>query len=68
MVTVTVVDDGGTANGGIDTFSQTFMVTVTSVNDQPVFDAIPNQSVAQGSTMTQMVTISNVSAGPVNEN
>ncbi|MDF1661152.1 MAG: lamin tail domain-containing protein, partial [Planctomycetota bacterium] len=67
MVTVTVVDDGGTANGGIDTFSQSFMVTVTSVNDQPTFDAIPNQSVAQGSTMTQMVTISNVSAGPANE-
>lgn len=68
MVTVTVVDDGGTANGGIDTFSQTFMVTVTSVNDQPTFDAIPNQNVSQGSTMTQMVTISNVSAGPANEN
>ena len=34
-ITVTVMDNGGTANGGINTFSQTFTVTVTPVNQQP---------------------------------
>ena len=39
MITVTVTDNGGTANGGINTFSQTFTVTVIggqpAPHDQP---------------------------------
>ena len=35
-ITVTVKDNGGTADGGVDTFSRTFNVTVTAVNDAPV--------------------------------
>ena len=32
------MDDGGTANGGIDTSAaQTFTITVTAVNDAPSF-------------------------------
>ena len=34
-ITVTVHDDGGTDNGGIDTFTRTFVVTVTSGNHPP---------------------------------
>ncbi|WP_170837117.1 Ig-like domain-containing protein [Aquimarina amphilecti] len=35
-VTVNLSDDGGTANGGVDTSTdQTFMITVTSANDEP---------------------------------
>jgi Bacterial Ig domain len=48
VATVTVIahDDGGTANGGVDTSSpQTFTVTVIPVNDAPSFTAGPNQSV-----------------------
>jgi phospholipase/lecithinase/hemolysin/cyclophilin family peptidyl-prolyl cis-trans isomerase len=36
LITVTVQDNGGTANGGVDTVSQTFTVNVTAVNDLPV--------------------------------
>jgi len=36
LITVTVKDDGGTANGGVDTFVRTFTVTVNPVNDAPV--------------------------------
>src|SRR5207248_1089344 len=37
-VTVTAHDDGGTANGGVDTSAaQTFTITVTAVNDAPSF-------------------------------
>src|SRR6185295_16833825 len=36
-VTVRVHDNGGTANGGVDTSApQTFTITVTAVNDAPV--------------------------------
>ena len=34
-ITVTVKDDGGTANGGDDTKTRTFTITVNSVNDEP---------------------------------
>ena len=38
---VTVQDDGGTANGGVDTSSvQTFTITINSVNDAPTFFAL----------------------------
>ena len=30
-----VKDNGGTANGGLDTLSQTFTINVTAVNDAP---------------------------------
>ena len=37
-ITVTLADNGGTANGGVDTSApQTFTITVTAVNDAPSF-------------------------------
>ena len=37
-VTVRIHDDGGTANGGVDTSAaQTFTITITAVNDVPSF-------------------------------
>ncbi|SFN50622.1 Ig-like domain-containing protein [Dokdonella immobilis] len=48
-VTVAVHDDGGTANGGVDTSAtQTFTITVTAVNDAPSFTAGPDQNVVEG--------------------
>src|SRR6185503_16625403 len=44
-ITVTVKDNGGTANGGVDTLVRTFLVTVNSVNDAPTFTKGPNQTV-----------------------
>ena len=39
-ITVALQDNGGTANGGVDTSApQTFTITVTPVNDAPVFTA-----------------------------
>jgi large repetitive protein len=43
---VVVQDDGGTANGGIDTSApQTFTITVNDINDPPAFTAGANQTV-----------------------
>jgi len=42
-VTVSIHDDGGTANGGQDTSAtQTFTITITSVNDAPSVASDPN--------------------------
>lgn len=37
-VVVTVMDDGGTALGGVDRTSKTFTINVTELNDAPEFD------------------------------
>jgi hypothetical protein len=38
-LTLTLSDDGGTANGGVDTSAaQTFVINVSAVNDQPLLD------------------------------
>ena len=47
-ITVVLKDNGGTANGGVDTSaSQTFTITVNAVNDAPIntvpFSAVTNQ-------------------------
>jgi len=69
LVTLDVMDDGGTANGGDDTSStQTFTITVNGVNDEPEFTAGTDQSVledAGAQTVTNWAT--GISAGPPDE-
>lgn len=62
IITVTVTDNGGTANGGVNTFSRTFTVTVTPVNDAPTLDAIPDTSASQDDGV-QIVNLAGISAG-----
>src|SRR5262249_857129 len=45
IIPVTVMDNGGTQNGGVNTFSQSFTVTVTPVNQAPTLNTIANQSI-----------------------
>src|SRR3989442_767810 len=65
-VTVTLSDNGGTANGGVDTSAtQTFTITVTPVNDVPSFTKGANQTVLEDTgaqTVTAWATA--ISAGP----
>jgi hypothetical protein len=62
-ITVTVKDDGGTANGGVDTVVQTFTVTVTFVNQQPTLDVIPDTPILEDAG-PQTVNLTRVSGGP----
>src|SRR4029077_993209 len=62
-VTVTVTDDGGTANGGVNTVVRTFTVTVLSVNDAPTVDVIPDLTIDQNAG-EQTVNLAGLSAGP----
>ena len=70
-VDVKLHDDGGTANGGVDTSAtQSFKINVTAVNDAPSFQlpASPNQTVllnAGAQSVSPFAT--NISAGPADE-
>ncbi len=68
-VTVQLQDNGGTANGGVDTsLAQTFTIAVTAVNDVPSFTRGADQTVLEDSGPQ---TLANwafaISAGPANE-
>ena len=66
---VTLSDDGGTANGGVDTSAaQTFPITVTGVNDAPSFTKGADQTVledAGAQTVPGWATA--IDAGPADE-
>jgi len=68
-ITLNLMDDGGTANGGVDTSPpQSFTITVTAVNDAPSFVAGPNQSVNEDSgPQTANPWATAISAGPPDE-
>ena len=60
-VSVRIHDDGGTANGGVDTSAaQTFTITVNSVNDAPVLDPVGNKSGSTTHPITFTVTASDL--------
>jgi hypothetical protein len=64
-VTVTLSDNGGTANGGDDTSDAvTFTITVNAVNDEPSFTAGGNVTVNEDSGPYSQPWASGISAGP----
>ena len=66
LITVTVKDNGGTANGGQDTISRTFLVTVNYVNDPPTLQAIPNQVMNENSSAC-LLALTGISAGDADD-
>jgi len=67
LVTVTAKDDGGTANGGHDTATATFRITVTPVNDAPTFTAGADQTVLEDAGAQTTPWATNVTPGPADE-
>jgi CSLREA domain-containing protein len=68
-ITINLKDNGGTANGGVDTSApQSFTITVNAVNDAPSFTRGANQTVNED---TGAQTVANwataISAGPADE-
>ena len=63
-ITVTVIDDGGTANAGdINTMTRTFTVAVNAVNDSPTLEVIADPvAIAEGAGL-QTVTLTGISSG-----
>ena len=66
VVTVTLSDNGGTANGGDNTSDpQTFNITVTGINDAPSFNNIGNQTVLEDAAPQSVANwATSISAGP----
>jgi len=71
IATITLVlhDDGGTLNGGVDTSTpQTFIITVTPVNDAPSFTKGANQTVLEDcGPQTVSGWATSITAGPADE-
>ena len=63
-VTVTLKDNGGTANGGVDESSQTFQINVTPVNDAPSFTKGADQTVNEDAAAQSVSWATAISAGP----
>ena len=67
-ITLTLRDNGGTANGGQNTSApQSFTITVNSVNDAPSFTKGPNVTVNEDSGAYSAAWATAISAGPTNE-
>ncbi|MEX2558820.1 MAG: Ig-like domain-containing protein [Pirellulales bacterium] len=63
-VRVRLRDDGGTANGGVDTsFERITTITIDGINDAPTLDAIPNANLPVDAP-EQIVNLTGISAGP----
>jgi VCBS repeat-containing protein len=67
-ITLELMDDGGTANGGVDTSAAaTFNITIDAVNDAPSFANIGDQTVLEDSGVQSIVWANSINAGPGNE-
>ncbi len=60
-IDVILTDDGGTANGGINSYVKRFRFTHIIINTPPSFDVIPDQVMNEDSTLN--VNITNIKAG-----
>ncbi len=64
VITVTVTNGGGTANGGVNTFTQTFTVNVTQVNMPPTIAPISSPQTVLVGAGAQTVNLTGISYGP----
>ncbi|HEX7376146.1 MAG TPA: Ig-like domain-containing protein, partial [Pirellulales bacterium] len=68
-VTVRLHDNGGTANGGVDTSAPvTFLISITYVNQAPTFTAGANQAVLENAVISPVAGwATNINAGAADE-
>lgn len=59
-LTVSLVDNGGTANGGNNTVTKTFKVNIKPVNDLPTLSDVPTQNAGLGQTLTIPITVADI--------
>src|SRR6185295_10569451 len=62
-ITVTLKDTGGTANGGIDTTTRTFVVDVQPINDFPTLDSIADAAAILEDAGAQTINLSGIGTG-----
>jgi len=62
IITIVVQDDGGTADGGVDTTIRVFNVTVNMINNPPTIDPIPDMTIKKSAGL-QTINLTGISAG-----
>ena len=62
-ITVTVMDNGGTANGGVNQVSRIFTVTVTPINQAPTLNTIPNPAAIRENSGPGTVALTGITPG-----
>ena len=68
VVTVTLYDNGGTANGGKDqSYAQDFIIAVAAVNHPPTFTKGTDQTILEDAGTQSIQWASNILPGPENE-
>lgn len=67
-ITVTIMDNGGTTNGGVDTLTGKFKILVLPVNDAPTFTPGTALTMIEDAPPFSALWASRISAGPANEN
>jgi hypothetical protein len=63
VITITLQDDGGTENGGIDTRTINFTLTVDPVNDPPNVDPVPDPAEIPKNSGRQCITLTGINDG-----
>lgn len=66
-LTVTVIDDGGTASGGVDTTAAYATLTIRPVNDAPTLELGPDRLEVLGTGVRTIPGFAIVSKGPADE-
>ncbi|MBI5773281.1 MAG: M36 family metallopeptidase, partial [Verrucomicrobia bacterium] len=66
VITVVVTDSGGTAFGGVNAKTNTFAVTVQSLNDRPTLNPMANLTINEDSGL-QTVLLAGIGPGAANE-
>ncbi len=64
IISVTAMDDGGTAGGGVDVVVRSFTVTVNPINDSPTLDSIADPAPIPGNAGQQTINLTGISSGP----
>ncbi|MEE9573017.1 MAG: GDSL-type esterase/lipase family protein, partial [Candidatus Neomarinimicrobiota bacterium] len=61
-ITVQIIDDGGSSNGGIDSSETTFYLNISPINDPPIFNLLNDIQILEDSET--LVELTGIQAGP----
>ncbi len=61
-ITVQILDDGGTTNGGVDLSETTFYINISPINDSPIFNLLDNIQIFEDSET--IIELTGIQAGP----
>ena len=60
-MTIQIIDDGGTSNGGVDTSETTFYINISPINDPPILNLLDNIQIYEDSETT--IELTGIQAG-----